>query len=381
MALGIAWVVIARREWLRLPQRLRLTSILAGPLLAVLVLFSFSSPYKLGPLSAPMPSRAIFAAVPFLRAYARFGAPALLVLVAVAALSVDWLVGRTTRTKGLALGAIFIAITAVELPISLPIASGPPLVVNGPESAPASTFAVWHWLAAQTPKGILIELPTSSIQRQPFKGLIDRIWMYGQTVHGWPIANGQLDESTIASPFGRLVGNPLTPFAAVNLATVGVQVVVVHPWAYRRAGLVPPNTAHPPSGFVLERQYPDGTAVWRVIAAPRPGIAIPYNGFPRGPNDSFLMPNPVGTMGLWVSREGTYPLTMRLTSLRGATLVNIDFGAGQASRVLVRPGAPQTFHITVRLHAGTTIAKVWRTGASGAGIGGPIRTDQWVFLR
>jgi hypothetical protein len=381
IALGITWVFIARRQWPRLPPRLRLTSILAGPLLAVLVLFSFSSPYKLGPVSMPMPSRAIFAVVPFLRAYARFGAPALLVLVAVAAMTIDWLVRRTTPARGLALGAILIAITAVELPISLPIASGPPLVVNGPDSAPASTFAVWHWLATQKPDGILIELPTSTVQPQPLEGFMDRVWMYGQSIHGWPIANGQLEEPSIATPFGRLVGNPRALLAAVNLATVGVRLVVVHPWAFRQAGLAPPNTAHPPVGFALVRRYPDGTAVWRVTAAPRRGIAIPYDGFPRGRKDSFLLVKPTGTMGLWVPRAGTYTLAIPLSSLRGNTSVNVDFGAGQTMRVLVQPGAPQTFRVTIRLRGGTTIARVWRTGASGTGHGAVTRTYQWVFLR
>jgi hypothetical protein len=381
IALGIAWVVIAGRKWPGLPPRMRLTSILAGPLLAVLVLFSFSSPYDLGPLAVPMPSRAIFAVVPFLRAYARFGAPAMLVLVAVAALSVDWLVRRTTRIKGLALGAILIAITAVELPLSLPLSSGPPLVVNGPGSAPASTFAVWKWLATQKPDGSLIDLPTSAIEPQPLEGFMDRIWMYGQSIHGWPIANGQLEEATIATPFGRLVGDPRARLAAANLATAGVRVVVVHPWAFRQAGLVPPNTSHPPSGFALVRRYPDGTAVWRVTAAPRPGIAIPYDGFPQHKRGEYLLVKPTGTMGLWVPHAGTYTLAMALTSLRGVTAVNVDFGNGQTMQVLVHPGLPQTFRVAIRLHGGTTIARVWRTGASGTGHGAVTRTSQWVFLR
>jgi hypothetical protein len=383
IALGIAWIVIARRHWAKLPSRLRTTSVLAAPLLAVLVLFSFSSPYNVGPVGIPMPSRAIFAVVPFLRAYARFGAPAMVVVVMIAALSIDWVVRRMTRTKALALGALCIAITVIELPISLPIPSGPPLVVNGPDSAPASTFAVWKWLASQKPDGILIDLPTSSIEPQPLQGFMDRIWMYGQSIHGWPIANGQLEEQTVATAFGRLIGDPRFRFAAANLATVGVRTVVVHPWAFRQAKRVPPNTAHPPSGFALVRRYSDGTAVWRVTAAPRPGVAFPEVGFLDTNADSsmpFMMNKSSGTMALWTPHAGTYSLGMRLTSRRGVTAIHVDFGDGQTVQFLVRPGSPQTFRAVVRLSAGTTIARVWRTRASGTGHGAVTRSSQWLFL-
>jgi hypothetical protein len=381
IALGVAWVVIACRGWHGISSRMRLMTILAGPLVATLVLFSLSSPYAIGGVSVNTPSYVVWNVVPFLRAYARFGAPVMVVLLTVAALAVNHVVTRTTRRNGILLGLGLVAVSAIELPVALPISSAPPLVVNGPNSAPASQFAVWTWLSTQKPDGILMELPASSIQPLPFASFMDRIWMYGQTIHHWPIANGGLGEESVGNAFGRLVGDPRFPDSAVNLATAGVRVVVVNPWAYRESGMQPPNTRHPPTGYVLDRWYPDGTAVWRVTAHAAPGLAVFDAGFSRWPDgNSWELTQPSGTVALYTPHGGTFFLELSAVSLGGSGNVRLNFGGGQVSKFSVVPGASLPIWFEVHLKPGTTIADIQSLAPTDRGAGPAVLTQGWNFI-
>ncbi len=206
IVLAIAWAIVAWRRWDSVPPRMRHLSAVAGPLIAVLALMSLASPYRIAGVSVDAPSYFVWKAVPFIRSYGRFGGAVMVVVVALAALGVDALLARLSRRDAILAGGALIAISALELPVT--IASAPPLVANGAHSAPASQFAAWRWLAARTPNGVLIEQPTSSIERYPFRGYLDRIYMYGQTLHHWPLANGGLGEWSLGDQFGRLVGDP-----------------------------------------------------------------------------------------------------------------------------------------------------------------------------
>ena len=132
---------------------------------------------------------------------------------------------------------------------------------------------------------------------------MDRIWMYGQSIHGWPIANGQLEEPTVSTAYGRLIGDPRYPSAAANLATVGVTAAVVHPWASGTPGWSCPTPRIPPPDSP-DAPVRDGTAVYRVTAAPRPGVAFPDTGFRNSSPGSFLLTKPSGTMAIWMLRPG-----------------------------------------------------------------------------
>ena len=382
IALGVAWVVIVWRRWSPMSLRMRLMNLIAGPLVVILVLFSLASPYRIFGVSFSTPSYEVWRVVPFLRAYARFGAPVMVVILALAALALNYLVTRSTRLNGILIGVGAVLISAIELPVALPIPSAPPLVVNGPNSAPASQFAVWKWLSTQRPDGILMELPASSIQPLPYSSFMDRIWMYGQTIHHWPIANGALGESSVGNAFGRMVGDPRLPDSAANLAAAGVRVVVVNPWAFRESGSRSPDTLNPPPGYALERDYPDGTAVWRVTAPAAPALAVFDQGFERfSTMTEWSLRKPTGTVALYTPHGGTFSIELSAYSFVRAGNVRINFGGGQVRSLSIVPGVSQPTSLQVHLPTGTTLVTVQSIAATGTGPGPEVRTAAWKFVR
>lgn len=377
MALAGLWTVIAWRRWRVTDLRRQLMTVAAGPLIIVLVLLSLASPYHIAGQSANAPSYFIFKVVPFIRAYGRFGGAVMVVVVVIAALGVDALVSRATRRNAVLVGGALIAISAIELPVALPIPSAPPLVVSGADSAPASQFAVWHWLAVQTPDGLLIELPTSSVEQYPYRGFMDRIYMFGQTLHHWPSANGGLGELSLGDEYGRLVGDPRYPDVAANLATAGVSLVVVNPWAYREAGQIPPDTSILPPGFALVRTYPDGTAIWRVTAAAKPGLAVFGTGFVReGTTDTWDLTQRSGTVTLYTRAKGDYYVVVALAGGGGSSAARVAINGGPSVVLPVAPGTAQPVWIAVHLGRGAT-----RVNVRGIGAAGPaIVTQGWQLL-
>ena len=377
LLLAGVWTVTAWRRWRVTDLRRQLMTVAAGPLVIVLVVLSLASPYRIAGQSANMPSYFIFKVIPFIRAYGRFGGAVTVVVVVIAALGVDVVVSRFTRRNAVLVGGVLIAISAVELPVALPIPSAPPLVVNGPDSAPASQFAVWQWLASQTPDGLLIELPTSSVERDPYRGFMDRVYMFGQTLHHWPLANGGLGELSLGDEYGRLVGDPRYPDIAANLATAGVSVAVVNPWAYLEAGQTPPDTGTPPPGVALVRSYPDGTAIWRVTAPPKPGLAVFGIGFEReGTTDTWALTQRSGTVTLYTKAKGDYFVVVALASGGGTGVVRVAVDGGPNVVLDVPQDAAQPVWIPVHLARGATRVSVQRLG----GTGRRIVTQGWQLL-
>ncbi len=158
----------------------------------------------------------------------------------------------------------------MELPLSLPVGTGVPFTVN--RMAPAQV-PTWRWLAAHDKNAVVIESPAFPNE------VLDRQFLYGQTVHGHPLANGSLNEPGLVSDFLREYGNPTFPSSPSTYAAAGIKYVVVNPWAWQQFGLRAPDVMRPPQGYRLVADFPDGSGIWRVTAAASPAFAFPSQGW------------------------------------------------------------------------------------------------------
>ena len=378
IVLAAVWAAIAWRRRPTLDPRKRLMSMVAGPLILVLALLGLPSPYGVGAFSFRTPPYLVWKVVPFIRAYGRFGVAVMVVVICLAALAVDALIARLAPRTGVLVGVGLVAISVVELPVALPIPSAPPLVANGRYGAPASQFAVWSWLAAQRPDGILLEMPTSSIEPYPYRGYMDRVYLYGQTIHHWPLANGGLGEESLGNDFGRLVGDPVYPGVASTLATAGVTTVVVNPWAFREAGLRPPAVPHPPAGFTALRAYADGTVVWRVSATAQAGLAIPSDAFERDrTTGALVLQGHSGIVTVWAPRPGRYVVSFAATTRGVPGTLGIAGAAQPLTRVQLTSAVSTTVRVPVLLHGHTATLRMVRVGVAGASLGPEVITQDW----
>src|SRR5262249_46632798 len=129
--------------------------------------------------------------------------------------------------------------------------------------------ATWRWLRDHPGDQIVYEAPGWPNEA------VNRFFMWGQMVHGHPIANGTLITHNLPFDYLQTVGDPRIPRAAATLASVGIPLVAIEPLAYRMLGLTPPSPRHPPRGFAVVRAFGDGSAIWRVTARPADAVAIP----------------------------------------------------------------------------------------------------------
>ncbi len=266
-ALGLA---LALRMRDRLDRRIGIAVVLVIPMALVMVIFSLASPYEVFGREITMPSSLVFDYLPFLRVYARFGLFVMACVLVLGAVGLSLLMRGRSITWRASVTSVAIILTAMELPVSLPIGTGVPLVLDGREPQDVPT---WQWLAGHDPGAVAIETPAFPNE------VMDRKFLYGQLIHGHPLANGGLNEPGTPSDFGREYGNPLFPASATAYATAGIKYVVINPWAWRQAGLNPPKSDMPPSGYALAAIFPDGSGVWRVTTAPRAAIAFPAQGW------------------------------------------------------------------------------------------------------
>jgi hypothetical protein len=268
LTLGLAVVacVLAIVAWRRFPSRQRAAFALAAPLVPVLAWFSLADPTVWFGVRIPTPSGWLFDLLPYLRAYARFVASVMAAIVVVAAIGLGGLLrGRSQLARNSILAAALV-VSAVELPTAIPVPTGVPMAIAG--RAPESV-ATWRWLRDHPGNQIVYEAPA-----WPSEAL-NRFFMWGQMVHGHPIANGTLITHNLSFDYLQTVGDPRIPRAAETLASVGIRLVAVEPWAYNMLGIPPPDSRHPPHGFRLVRAFGDGSAIWRVTARPADAVAIP----------------------------------------------------------------------------------------------------------
>ncbi len=348
VVLALAWGLICWRRWDDLTARQRIFSITGAILAVVLIACSLKSPIEIGPLRIPTPTAVLPHFVPFLRFYNRFGAPALIVVTAMGALTMDWVVRRTNRRHGIALAVAIGAISALELPTVFHVTSAPVLEVSTPAhpyfGAPPSAFSSWSWLNAHQPQGIVMELPTSGVARRTARYALDRIWMYGQTIHHLPIANGGLSEGTVGDWFGVQWGDPRLPDSAQTYATLGIHTVVVNPWAYIYTGLTPPDTRHPLPGYTQVIRYPDGTAIWTVTAPPEAGVVVYENGFTRVDQNAWSC-TATAHVALFVPRAGNYLLDVLGAALSPGSHISVAISGAHpfTQTITVAPGGQIAF--------------------------------------
>ncbi len=266
-ALGLA---LALRMRDRLDRRIGIAVVLVIPMALVMVIFSLASPYEVFGYEITMPSSLVFNYLPFLRVYARFGLFVMACVLVLGAVGLSLLMRGRSITWRASVTSVAIILTAMELSISLPIGTGVPLVLDGREPQDVPT---WQWLDGHDPGAVAIETPAFPNE------VLDRQFLYGQLIHGHPLANGGLNEPGTPSDFGREYGNPLFPASATAYATAGIKYVVINPWAWRQAGLGPPTTASPPKGYSIAATFPDGSGIWRVTAEPLRAIVFPAEGW------------------------------------------------------------------------------------------------------
>ncbi len=299
VALAIAGLVLAWRARGRLDPRARIATVVALPVLVVSGLLSMASPTQVLGVEIPMPSSLVHQFLPFLRAYARFGVVVLACALVLAAMAL-WLItrGRGPLVHHSVIAAAII-ITVVEMPIGFGIATGPALVIEGRSAAETPT---WQWLAAHPDGSAVIEAPAFTNED------LDRAYMYGQTIHGHPLANGGLNEGSAPADFNEAYGNPLFPDSPVAYATAGIKYVAIEPWAYRARALTPPNPNHVPTGYALQVAFPDRSAIWRVTAPAAPAVAFPVRsawGLPDAQSlERWREPLASATMRVYARRAG-----------------------------------------------------------------------------
>jgi len=213
-----------------------------------------------------MPSSLVYQVLPFLRVYARFGVMVLACALVLGAIALRLITKDRGPLVHHCVIAAAIIITAVEMPTGFGIATGPPLLIDGRDATATPT---WQWLRAHPDGTTVIEAPAFTDED------LDREYMFGQTVHGHPIANGGLNENSAPADFDQAFGNPLFPRAAQAYATAGIGRVVIEPWAYRTLGFAPPDASSAPPGYAVEATFPDGSAIWKVTATPAAAVAFP----------------------------------------------------------------------------------------------------------
>ena len=270
LALAVIGLVLAWRHRRALTQRERVGMVLVIPLALAMGIFSLASPTRVFGQAISMPSSLVFDYLPFLRVYARFSLFVMAAVLVIAAMGLSLLIRNRSVTWRTSIVSIALILTAMELPLSLPIGTGVPFIVNGhgPESVPT-----WQWLAQHDRSAAAIETPAFPNE------VLDRQFLYGQLVHGHPLANGGLNEPGAATDFGREYGNPLFPDTPGVYATAGIKYVVINRWAWQQAGIPAPAPSQPPAGYRLVRTFPDGSGIWQVTAPARKALAFPSTGW------------------------------------------------------------------------------------------------------
>jgi hypothetical protein len=256
--------LIARNK--NVGERLRIALWLSIPTAVVLILFSLASPTRWFGAELTMPAQYLFDAAPYLRSFARFGVPVAAIAILVAAAGLALAIKGRSITTSLSVLSIAFILGVVEVPDNLIVPTGPPLQVEGRSSEDLPT---WRWLTANDPKGIVMEVPAHANE------LVDRVYMYGQLLHGRTLLNGGLNGNDPGTDIAAMNADPVYGGSAARLAAAGVTVITVNPWSYRAQGLAPPDASKPPPGYAVKEIYPDGSAVWGVTAKADDAIAIP----------------------------------------------------------------------------------------------------------
>ena len=269
-ALALVGVALVWRRRASIAPRLKIAVYVVVPIGFAMTLLSLASPYEIFGRRIPMLSSIIFDVLPFLRVYARFGLVVMACALVLAAIALALLTdGRTTPTRLSVLSGAAILVL-METSVAVPWGTDIPLRIEG---RPATNVPTWQWMARNGQGRIAIETPAFPNE------MLDREFLFGQLTHGRPLANGGLNEPGLPSDFAREYGNPLFPAAPTAYATAGIDDVIINPWAWRQAGIAPPNPTAPPQGYEVSASFADGSAVWRVAAKAAKAVAFPSFGW------------------------------------------------------------------------------------------------------
>jgi hypothetical protein len=344
IALALVGLVLGWRRRRTLRERQRLLLLLTVPLAFVLVWFSLASPSTWFGSRISMPSGLIFDHFPYLRVYARFVGPLMCLSLAVAAVGLYLLLRDRSITTRLSVLSVAGIVAVVELAPTIPLASAPPVEIGtaGPASVPT-----WQWLRTHAPGEIVYELPGVPNE------LLERYYLDGQILHGHPLLNGNLVAGQLATDFQREVGDVTVPGEAGRLASVGVRLVAMEPWGYRLfLKQEPLDPAKPPDGFLVVRTFGDGSAIWRVAAAPDDAVAVNRTGY---------WANEVIAGQVWrymadsarttivARRPGTYRATLRARGFLPGVVYTLAIRGPDGSLRRVRVSSERTLTLTFRL--------------------------------
>jgi len=299
-----------------------------------------------------MPSALVFDAFPFLRVFARFSAAVMAVVLALGAIGLARIVRGRSQVATATVFAAAIMIAALELPPGLPVPSSPPVVIDG---VPAEEVATWRAIRDRPPDEIVYEYPGAPNEA------IDRVYMYGQLIHGHRIANGAILTGQLGYDFTNANPDPRLFGAGPRLAALGIDLVTVNPWGYRLFAANAPDAQRPPPGFTVLRAFADGSALWRVTARPADAVA-----FSRDEG--------------WWNVESLHGRVRRwMVNRARVTVVTPEAGVYEARFLAAgRFGVPHTLRIE-GAEARPSRVRVGRDGPHAARLRLPAgRTDLWV---
>jgi len=308
IALAVAWIVVAWKRWDVLSARLRpATAGLVG-IFVVSLLLALPSPVSVLGQDVWMPSRVLWDLIPAIRVPARWVALAATALIPLGALGLQagWK-RAAARPNGIPWAWALVGVAMVASLAELTISPARPRFSTSP-------VPVVYSRLAGVPRGIVAEYPLVNTGD-------NLIW---QTIYRRPMLNNA-DFGTPADAARRMVLNPRVPGAAETLALLGVSAIVTHPDALKYTSFQPdvPNTSWG-LGYELVTRAPDGSSLWRVVAAPAPALVTLTGGFGEP------SPTPDGLVGYpFTSPSGVG--TIEFTS-RDARTVRLSFAATPPGR-------------------------------------------------
>lgn len=383
IVLAIVAIVVAIAGRTALRPRQRTAALIPLLALPVLVVCSLASPQQFLGLELHFPTELLFELVPFMRAFARLSSAAIAVLIPAAAVGLWVLVRGRPPILRSAIVLAAMAVVVLEQPGALPVPTAQPVIINGASPADVPT---WRWLRERNTDEIVYEMPGRP--NEP----LERIFMLGQTVHGHRTTNGSLVVGSLSHDFQRLAGDVTQPNRAAWLASLGIDLVTVSPWAYLAAAQPPLDPATPPRGFETEARLEDGSAIWRVAATPADGVPV-FRA--RGWWEPDLLPD--GRLWRWMDDEGhvtvltrtagLHRVTFRLANWPGPSRVlELSAPGGQAPRI-VAGAAERIVSVDLRLPAGASEVVVRNLGRPAEQISAAdvrivsVRMSEWQIRR
>jgi O-antigen/teichoic acid export membrane protein len=331
IALAVIWLIVAWR------RRSALRPATAGLAAAVIVglVFAAPSPITIFGKDVWMPSRFLWEVVPAFRVPSRWTPLVMAALVPLAALGLQVLWDRFSRSRVVPIAIVGAA--ALVSFLELAIAPAENRFRTGP--VPAEYKAV-----EASPQGILAEYPLGSSD-------IFRFW---QREHKRRLLNAF--PGAMPADEARLVLlDPASPGTAPALRLLGVTAIAIHEHAIVDVE-VSPRTPTAVDGYKLLARTPDGASVWEVTARPAAAFVTLPGGFGKPRLDGNVLVYPldspagVGVIQLRSKRPGVVSLVFDANPPSGATR-NIRVADSHKERAFTVAG-PMRFTLDVRVPRG-----------------------------